>query len=131
MIDIREKGADELSAKLKRMGEGFDTFMDQTMTKAVLYVHSQVPPYPPEPPASTYTRRLLLGKSITTEVRGIGAETVGVIGTNISYAPWVISEDQQAWMHVGRWWTLHQVARNAEPAVQAFFTREIDKYINR
>lgn len=129
MIDVKEKGVDELSEKLKRQAAGFDTFMFQTMDKAVKYVHSQVPPYPPEPPNSTYTRRLLLGKSITTEVRGIGAETVGIIGTKIEYAPWVISEDQQAWMHVGRWWTLHQVVRDATPAVQAFFDRELARFL--
>ena len=45
-MDIREKGIDELSAKLNRMGAGFDGFMVQTMDKAILYVHSQVPAYP-------------------------------------------------------------------------------------
>ena len=129
MIDVKEKGMDELSDKLKRQAAGFDGFMTQTMTKAVLYVHSQVPAYPAPPPASTYTRTGTLGRSITTEVRGLGSETVGIIGTNIEYAPWVISEDQQAWMHVGRWWTLHQVVRDATPAVQAFFDREIARFL--
>lgn len=118
-MKIRIEGAEEYQANMNRRAEAIRPEMHTATRKALAYVHSTVPPYPPPPPASTYRRTELLGRSITTEVKALGAQSVGVIGTDVVYAPWVISDRKvgsrgpQAWMHVGRWWTLQSVVHKA------------------
>lgn len=54
-----------------------------------------------------------IGGSINTEVRKLGSDIVGVIGSNKVYAPYVIDEDRQAAYHEGTWWTLQKVVRDS------------------
>lgn len=118
-MNITILGLDELNRKLNRIQGDLRPSLEQATNKAVLYVHSTVPPYPAPPAASTYRRTGTMGRSITTEVRSLGSQVVGVIGTNVIYAPWVISDESaggagpQAFMHKGRWWTLQGVVSKA------------------
>lgn len=120
---MRIDGLNEMLAKTGRMGESARGAVRRATEKAVLFVHSRVPPYPPPPPESRYVRTGTLGRSITTDVRDVGSATVGVIGTDVVYAPWVISAKEvggrgpQAWMHRGRWWTLHGVVERARDKI--------------
>ena len=125
------KGLDSLNARLKGMtGAEIQKTLKQTTDRAIKYVHSQVPPYPPKPPNSTYTRRLLLGKTINTRVKEVGSEIQGVIGSPMEYSPWVISSEAvaevgagpQAWMHRGRWWTLQEVVNKALGEVKRIYS---------
>jgi hypothetical protein len=124
---IKITGIEHLEARLKRMTAETRSELERATHQAVLYVHSQLPPYPAPPPNSTYRRTGTLGRTITTEVRSLGNDVVGAIGTNTVYAPWVISDKPvgsrgpQAWMHVGRWWTLQQVVRDAKDAIMDIY----------
>jgi hypothetical protein len=118
-VKIRIVGGPQLEAKYNRRASDVRSMMHTATAKAVTYVHSTVPPYPPEPPMSTYRRTGLLGRSIATDVRTIGAQSVGIIGTDTVYAPWVISDravgnrGPQAKVHKGRWYTLQGVVNKA------------------
>lgn len=105
--------------------------------KAVLYVHSTVPPYPATRPNQKYIRTETLGRKITTEVRPVtGTRVVGVIGSDTVYAPWVISDKAvgkrgpQAWMHKDRWWTLQDVVRKARGKVKEIYQDALHKLVH-
>lgn len=99
--------------------------------EAVLTVHEELPEYPNTRPGQRYRRTAQLGRSITTEVRGMGSETVGTIGTNTVYAPYVIAEKKlgtrgpQAWMHKDRWWTLEGHVRSMRRTIEKIYLRAI------
>lgn len=93
-------------------------------------VHQHVPPYPAPPVNSTYIRTGKLGQSITTDVYAAGAEVVGIIGSNIPYAPYVIgTDDEQAWMHEGRWWQLADVVEKDLGMITDEIARSIEAYL--
>jgi len=129
-------GLDKTLAHLDRIGE-IPAAMGDTMKEAVLYVHSQVPPYPAPPPASTYRRTGTLGRTVTTmqgsepsalsrvEVSTLGGIVVGVIGTRLEYAPFVISEGNQAKVHAGRWWTLQGVVKSSWSGIVDIFRKMV------
>lgn len=95
------------------------------MRKAIIYVHSQVPSYPSAPPFSRYRRTGTLGRSVSSfsatgslsRVESVGGGVVGYVGTNLSYAGYVIDEHQQAYMHRGRWYTLQSVVDDATDGI--------------
>jgi len=135
-VEVEIRGLEELQRKARRMGTDMGPTMSRTMDRAVKYVHSTVPPYPPAPPESRYRRTGLLGRSITTEVRALGGTTVGVIGTNVAYAPDVISSEPangagpQAWYHKRTgWYTLQDVVAKAERQIIAIFEAALDRLI--
>lgn len=128
-------GLDELSGKIKRMRGELKTDLEKVTSRAVLYAHSQIPPYPPTREGQKYRRTGTLGREITAEVRTIGSETVGVIGSPTVYAPWVISDEAvgdrgpQAWMHEDRWWTLQDVLEKARPKILGLYRRWVKSWI--
>jgi hypothetical protein len=119
-FSIEIGGLDGLIARIRKAGADLMPTMRRAMSESMFYVHSKVPPYPAPPAGSTYRRTGTLGRSIGVEVRSLGSEVVGVIGTPIVYAPYVISSAMtqdgrgpQARVHEGRWWTLQKVVFNA------------------
>ena len=116
MISLRIDGMDSLLRRLGKLGS-IDKELIETTNKAIKYVHSTVPPYPPMRPRQRYVRTGTLGRSIGTEVRTLGTSIVGSIGTKVVYAPTVISEDNQGSAFVGRWWTLQGVVRKARGGI--------------
>ena len=137
-IDYQIKGLDKLNKKLKRLqGKEIKDALHKTTDKAVKYVHSQVPEYPPEPPNSTYTRTLKLGQTINTAVKEVGSEIYGVIGSPRNYSPWVISSEAvpevgagpQAAVHKGRWWTLQDVVKKSLAEVKRFYSKMLEDLI--
>lgn len=121
-------GLDQLKAKIDKMIVNATPEIERATRKALLYMHGQLPPYPAPRPGQTYTRTGTLGRKITTEVRTLSASEVqGLIGTNVKYAPWVISNaaigkvGPQAWMHKGRWWTLQEeVAKQRSKMIEIY-----------
>jgi len=134
-MKLEIKGMDKLSKELGRIGTEIKPALVQATRRAILYVHSEVPPYPPPPPLSTYRRTEKMGASISTEVRELGSTIVGVIGTPIVYAPWVISDQAvgkrgpQAWMHKGRWWTLQGVVMKAKDVIVKIYEQAVHDLI--
>ena len=84
-----------------------------------------------------YRRTNRLGQSITTAVNTVGGRVVGTIGTNVDYAPWVISSEKtpdsggpQAQYHKKRWWTLQGVVADAWPHVLDIYQKRLKELIN-
>ena len=122
-MNLRSRGQDEVARNMARIAKDIKPELVNLTRKAVLYVHSTVPPYPAPPAGSSYRRTGTLGREIATEVRSLGADVVGVIGSKTIYAPYVIDEKRQAWMHRGRWWTLQSVVSKARAVI-------VDIYVN-
>jgi hypothetical protein len=123
------EGAEELVAKLDKIEGDIRPELERTTDRAVKYVYSKVPSYPPPPPDSDYRRTGTLGRSITTDVRSVGSSVAGVIGTDIVYAPYVISETDQAWMHRGRWWTLQEHVRGLRDIIVGYYEEMLRKLV--
>lgn len=122
--------------------------IEDTTRQALRYVQQEIPAYSPAPAGSRYVRTGRLGDGLGKSMSGgvIGepsvfavsrvgdAETVGVIGSNRpSYNHYVIGAETQAWMHVGRWWTMASVARDVRDGVIKIFEKVAEKlvvYIN-
>lgn len=133
---IRIEGLEELKRKFEEMPAMLNQLMKTEMERSMEFIHGRVPAYPPPPPGSTYQRTLTLGKSINTEVKALGGDVTGEIGTNVVYAPYVISSEEtrdgrgpQAWMHKGRWWTLQEVVEKAMGAVTNRFQKMVDRLL--
>ena len=100
------------------------------MQRGFYMLHQHVPPYPAPPPESSYVRTGKLGQSINTDVYTAGNEVIGVIGSNISYAPYVIgSDDEQAWMHEGRWWQMVNVVEQDLDLITDEIVRALENYL--
>lgn len=156
MIDAQITGDVEIAARWNKLINEFPREAHDTMQAAMLFVHGEVPAYPaplapgvwasmttPKQKAAFFAqmaeggwhgRRVSagIGGSITTDVRSIGSDVVGVIGSNKTYAPWVISSERtaagigpQAAFHLNRWWTLQAVVKKALPAVVQLVSKRL------
>lgn len=116
----------DLIRRMQNYPRELNRLMKETNKASLLALHEKVPPYPSPPENSTYTRTGTLGRTLGVSEDGgkIGNPSIfeqrklgtsgyeGTFGTNLEYAGYVIGE-QQAWMHVGRWWTLRTVMNRA------------------
>lgn len=135
-MEVEIKGLDKLQRKFEKMGRDLKPDMTKAMDRAMKYTHGTVPPYPP-PPSERYRRTHVLGNSITTEVRTVGSDVVGVIGTDMVYAPWVISSEEvpgyggpQAWFHKRTgWYTLQGVVEKAKDGIIEIFEKAVGKLL--
>ncbi|HUV82854.1 MAG TPA: hypothetical protein VMW53_07265 [archaeon] len=133
------KGLDKLNKKLKGMsGPELKKELTDTTQKALFYVHGTVPPYPAPPVGSTYKRTGTLGRGINTQVKTIGGEIAGVIGSPTVYAPWVISSKAvdevgpQTSVHKRTgWYTLQSVVEKARKTVVDFYDKMVKRLIRR
>ena len=92
----------------------------QIAEESAALLKSNIPPYPPPPAGSKYKRTGKLGRGITAEVVTIASNISAILSATtdaVPYAPYVIDERHQAWMHRGRWWTLQAVARRQIPTI--------------
>jgi hypothetical protein len=134
-MDIEIRGLRELERKFERMGRDLRPDMAKAMDRAMKYTQGEVPDYPAPPANSRYRRTHVLGNSITSEVRTVGSDIVGAIGTATVYAPWVISTDAaggagpQAKAHRGRWWTLQGVVEKAKDGIIEILEKAVAKLI--
>lgn len=136
-MNIEWRGVEELMRKMQRRAEKLEDVSKEGMEEAVLFVHSKMPRYPAKLEGSRYRRTGRLGASVTTlsgkaegalsRVEVLSGRTVGVIGTNIVYAPYVIGEGTQSRVHSGRWWTLAEVVRGCADGIG----RILEKYVRR
>ena len=121
----------ELDALLRKFGASnriVQSAVKGAIQKSVYHLQSKVATYPPPPPMSTYRRTGTLGRSWTTKIEGSGREIRGIVGNAIPYAPFVQGPDQ-AWMHVGRWKTIGQVAEEETAKVREFFAGATKKVV--
>ena len=140
-IEIKITGLDKVQHNLRAMETEFPKVVNQSMLQTVLYVQGKLPPYPPPPANSTYRRTGTLGRSVTSlkgahpnalsEVKSLGSEVHGIIGTNLKYAPYVIDQDKQAGVHSGRWWTLQGEFTKLRDSIVGFFQKQIDAFVKK
>lgn len=133
-IEVRD---DLVVATLRRIEGGIGPEAQRAMRKSVLYVQSQIPPYPPPPPASSYRRTGTLGRTVTAmgsasgpalgRVESAGGTVIGYVGSSVRYAGYVIDEQNQAWMHKDRWWTLQSVVATSRDGIKRIFEDAINR----
>lgn len=153
---IRIHNLDQVKGAFDRMAKSIQPTMIDTTTKAVLYVHSKMPAYPPAPASSGrtrdkggrfvrfgYKRTMQLFRSITRlqgkhpnalsrVEKGLLAGSRGFIGTNLEYAQWVIDEEYQAWFHTDNgWWTLQEVIEDEQDAITDIFEDGIEDMLRK
>lgn len=131
-----------ISEEVKALSERFEQFpaVFQREAEPVMYasmevLHENVPPYPTVPnPTRTGTLGRTLGASMeggalgrpqVFEVKQLGTGFTGTFGTNLDYAPYVIGDDTQAWMHY-RWWTMKDIAQAATGKIIELWTSLMD-----
>lgn len=128
-INLEIKGLDSLARILN--AQRIHAAMVSGMRKAMLYTLGKLPPYPPSPAGSTYRRTGALGRRNTSAVRDEGVVIEGIVGNNTEYAGYVIGRETQAWMHVGRWWTLESSVEAQAPTITEIITNEVGDALNR
>lgn len=126
-IEVRFTPPD-LPQRMMRYPKELEREMEKTMKQSLAHVQGSVPPYPAASPDSSYVRTGTLGRSIGLggraeiyEVKKIGGGYEARLGTNLSYAPYVIGPEDQAAQHKGRWWTMKTVAEKARPGIERLF----------
>lgn len=109
--------------------------MEYTLNQSLHHVVGSVPEYPVQLPTS-YRRTGTLGRSVGIgsprpdifEVKRIGQGYEGVMGSNLSYAPYVIgSRTQSGVMRSKNWWTMRTVAEKAKPGVERLFQKMTER----
>lgn len=138
MIRVAVTGDDKAIANLEHVSHGVADLREPTKT-ALLYVHSQMPPYPSPSATSRYRRTGTLGRTITTfgsasgpalsRVEGSGSHVIGYVGSSLSYAPYVIDASSQAFMHRGRWWTLQSVVEKSRDGIRRIYESFVQKLV--
>jgi len=115
--------------------------IEASTLESVLYVLSEMPPYPAPPPNSTYQRTLLLGRSVSglmgkapsalSRVENAFGSIRGIVGTRVKHAPYVIDEDRQTGIHKGRWFTLQGVVRGLQSGIRDIYAKGISALLKR
>ncbi len=122
---IQVFGLDEVIQRMEAYPTELHQGMDTTMEASLLVLQENVPAYPQASETSTYRRTGTLGRTLGSaigggksgtpeifEVRSMGSAVEGRFGTNLDYAPHVIGDETQAWMHY-RWFTMKTIADRA------------------
>jgi len=141
-VKIVIKGLDRVSGKFTAIYKKFDTFLEDATLQVVIYVHSKIPRYPPQPPTSKYRRTGTLGRTVTSlmgkapsalsRVESMNGDVTGFVGTNLSYAFRVIDEDNQTKVHKRNgWWTLQEVVTSLRAGIKRKYETELRKFLKK
>lgn len=129
---VETHGLKEVVNKLQYFPKKLKALQKTGMDASMLVLWENVPPYPPPPGTSTYRRTGTLGRSLGSsegggnaggqpqiyQVKGLGSNTVeGRFGTKVSYAEYVIGENQAG--HMGHWWKLSSILEKASEKIVA------------
>lgn len=83
--------------------------------------------YPPKPPKSKYIRTYKLRDGWKLDKNGAGIRIIN----SVLYAPYVQGDDMQAWMHIGRWFTVSATAGRNEAGMVQAAEKAASKYIKQ
>lgn len=131
-FSIEIHGAKEIAAKYDVAAPIVKFHLRRAMTRAVLGELGRVPSYPsPDLPGRTgrlgrsLTSLIGSNQDATSEIREQGNNIIGVIGTNVKYAPRVIGESSsKPWS--GYWWRLPSVVMSHQSLIEAEFKQAGD-----
>jgi hypothetical protein len=135
MTNIEVRGLDEIMQRMRAFPRKLESAVRTTMDAALLTLWEKVPPYPDKPSPDSYDRTGTLGRTLGSgmsggimgskpdiyDVKKLGQSFEARFGTTKDYAPYVIGDDDQAWMHRGRWWTMKVIADRARDKVLRLF----------
>lgn len=137
---IEVRGLEELQRRFQAFPEKFAAAAKTTMEAALLTLWENVPAYPAQPEDSRYDRTETLGRTLGSGMQGgkasgkpdiftvkYGGDAVGQFGTKLEYGPYVIGDENQAWMHQGRWWQMKDIAERSSEKIQRLFEIMADK----
>jgi hypothetical protein len=128
MIDIKisVEGYDEAITKLKSAPRILARHLRRAMDKSVKTLQAVMQRYPPAPPSSSYRRTGTLGRRWVATASGYVGQIQGILANPTPYAPLVVGDEDQAWMHKGRWATVGQQAEKQKAKFAGFFQEGID-----
>lgn len=141
MVRIRIDG----SRKISKASAGMVKNIQKSTKKAVLYVHSEIPGYPPVPAGSDYRRTGTAGRAITTfgitpvggggtslsEVKPLFDGAQGFVGGKLEYLPYLIDETYQTEVHKRNgWFTLQDVIRKLKDGITQIYKTGIKELLN-
>lgn len=127
---IEYKGLDELIQLMRFFPKKLKEISRVGMQASLLVLWENVPSYPPPPTDSTYRRTGTLGRTLGSSAAGgkgggqpdvytvktLGNNDVeGRFGTNLSYAEYVIGDNQSRRM--AHWWRLTSIIPKAQPKI--------------
>lgn len=142
MANIEVKGLAELQRKLGTVNAA--TLMRRPMSASLSMVEAKLKDEPTPRPGQRYIRgrgptnargQVIRNTSesmssrwnqdIVTTPRGV----TGTLRNDASYAPWVVSNNFQAWMHKGRWTTDLQAVNALLPRIYDKFEEEVERLL--
>lgn len=120
---VRIDGAQEWIAAL----EAFSPYPQADIPSLLRSFVQDAQRYPSPPAGSTYRRTYTLRDGwgvadVTQRATMFGASIVN----GVSYAPYVVGSDDQAWMHQGRWRTEDDMADAWEQVLEMHLDRTYD-----
>lgn len=137
VIEVDDHG---LSKRMAAFPRQFEAVSKTTMEASLLTLHENVPPYPSPPPDSTYTRTGTHGRKLGSSIGGgkagmpsiyvskkVGDGFEGHFGTNLEYSQYVIGDDNQAWMHRGRWYQMKDIANKSRDKIIRLWNTAAEK----
>lgn len=108
-LEVRIDGIDAAVSRLQSMGADLLGIISPALLRAGYRTEAEAKEYPPQRPTE-YVRTMKLGQSwFTDPVVRSGDNLRLMIGTKMEYAPYVRSEERQAWMHRGHWRTDEEI----------------------
>jgi len=132
-IDIQIRGYNRVRNELRPLlvsdASFFDPLIERWVKRQRLVLKRT--PYPPPPPKSKYVRTGNLANKWAVvqhaeAIYSIVNEAVSPAGVN--YAGYVVGNDEeQAWMHVGRWWQAREIIENNMPSLRELIYSTVDK----
>lgn len=135
-------GFDDLEALIEKLPELALAAGEVGMQRALLFLHGQLPPYPPQRAGATYRRTGTLGRGFTTQTTRFPDAVLGEIGTRVAYAPWVVgprypgTEIRGRVMYQARgnrrlWWRFDEVMDASKDAAFTVFADEFRQEFGR
>ena len=145
IFNIEIEGLEPVIHKFENAQKTLNREMGKAMSMSLDVVQQEIPGYPPqrENQKTPYIRTGTLARSLGSgmgggksgvptiySVSGQGKDMLGQIGTNLSYAKYVIGDTTQAKMHKDWWWTFDFVARKAKEKIVALWERFIKEALD-
>ena len=133
---VEVEGMDELQARLSAFPGVYEKVEQKTLIAAVLTLHENVPPYPPQPIGAKYRRTGTLGRTLGSSAMGGAGGTPDVLeirvgsggsqarfGTRLKYAPHVIGwrATQQAEYFKQYWWSMDKILGKSVGKIRRLF----------
>jgi len=141
-VNVVIRGLERVQGKFGNLQKKFPKMLEDATMNAVLYVHKNIPKYPAQPSGSSYRRTGTLGRTITS-LQGSGPEALsrvdnafgqvrGIVGTKLSYAPFVIDKDRQSVGHKRNgWWNLQDVVKGLRSGIKSTYAKALDAFLRK